>query len=229
MTELPILMSAPMVLATLRDENPKTQTRRVVKPQPLWIAEPSIPFKTPDADPKGIIRCPYGQPSDRLYVKETFYAWGRWETRFSEEKGRDEWHFVDMTVESGKWYRYSASMAGDNGPRQRGGVTPQWWKRPAIFMPKVASRIQLDNVAVRVKRLQDISEMDAVAEGVRISSQARRSDGLYGIYECQMPDGKTHFNDSAYELYRQLWEQINGSDSWAANAWVWVVDFRRIK
>jgi len=65
MKERPILFSGPMVEAILDDR--KTKTRRVVKPQPVFVAAPNVPFKTADADPKGIIRCPYGQPGDRLW------------------------------------------------------------------------------------------------------------------------------------------------------------------
>jgi hypothetical protein len=70
------------------------------------------------------------------------YAFGRWETRFSQKKGRDEWHFVDMTLECGHSYCYDADQSNPVPMRGRrdAGVTPGWWKRPAIFMPRAASR-----------------------------------------------------------------------------------------
>ena len=70
MKERPVLFSGEMVRAIL--EGRKTQTRRVIKPQPLWVGDPNVAFKTHSANPKGIINCPYGQPGDRLWVRETF-------------------------------------------------------------------------------------------------------------------------------------------------------------
>lgn len=220
MKELPILFNGPMVRAIL--EVRKTQTRRTIKPQPLWIAEPCVPFKTPDADPNGIIYCPYGQPGDRLWVRETIYAWGRWETRFSKKKGRDEWHFIDMTLESGKQYRYPATMTGDNGPRQRGSVTPQWWKRPPIHAPRCSSRILLEITSVRVERLQDIGEDDCLAEGIAQVVRER----LPNIQQCGEYDA---IDVDPVAEYRALWETINGAGSWDANPWVWVIEFKRVQ
>lgn len=68
--ERPILFSGPMVRAIL--DGRKTQTRRVVKPQPIWVYDCSVPVLTTDADPNAAIRCPYGVPGDRLWVRETF-------------------------------------------------------------------------------------------------------------------------------------------------------------
>lgn len=225
-----------MIRALLRDENPKTQTRRAMRPQPhpaflargvhgvvpQWPHQDGVRWFMQDGMSE-LVKCPYGKPGDRLVVRETFYAWGRWETRFSAKKGRDEWHFVDMTLESGKEYRYAASMAGDNGPRQRGGVTPQWWKRPAIFMPRRASRITLEITAVRVERLSQISEDDAVDEGI-----TRVGDGFERWHvDPDAPIGQP-FTMNPVLSYRGLWESINGPGSWDANPWVWVVEFKRV-
>ena len=180
MKERPILFNDAMVRAIL--DGRKTQTRRPVKPAYV-----------------------NGQPGDRLWVRETFYAWGRWERQFSAKKNRDEWHFADMTLESGKQYRYAVGHCGDNGPRQRGSVTPQWWKRPAIHMPRWASRITLEVTGVRVERLQDISSADCWAEGIQHS-----------------PDV------DPYHEFADLWSSVYGAESWEANPWVWVVEFRRL-
>lgn len=211
--ERPIIFSAPMVRAILADT--KTMTRRVVKPQPAgdW----ATPGKT---------QCPHGQPGDRLYIKETFYAWGRWETRFSKKKGRDEWHFIDMTLECGKEYRYAEGMAGGNGPRQRGSITPEWWKRPAIFMPRWASRITLEITAVRVERLQDISEKDARAEGVETDEYLEHVEWAESVaprgldIPCTMPSLRGEFHS--------LWDCINGLGSWDENPYIWVIEFKRV-
>jgi hypothetical protein len=84
------------------------------------------------------------------------------------------------------------------------------WK-PSIHMPRWASRITLEITAVRVERLQDISEADAMAEGVLI-------DGIGN------PGGPMRVSQRAFKIF---WQVINGPESWAANPWVWVVEFRK--
>jgi hypothetical protein len=239
MKERPILFSAPMVRALL--DGSKTQTRRVVKlpPAPDHLGEwRATTIGGPDGGRTaagntvplqgaiwhtrtGKTLCsPYGQPGDRLWVRETHFAFGRWETRYSAKKGRDEWHFVDMTIECEKAYLYEADrprpqpLAG----KRDGGATPKWWKRPAIFMPRAASRIDLEGTSVRVERLQDISQADARAEGAPPSHPS--------IDRVSREFGYADFPRS---WYAQLWEQINGAGSWSANPWVWVVEFKRVK
>lgn len=129
MKERPILFSGEMVRAIL--EGRKTMTRRVIKPQPAgeWAA----PGKT---------ACPYGQPGDRLWVRET---WRK--TNWTDEPNRGEWRVF--------WRATEKEDSRNNG----------LW-RPSIHMPRWASRILLEVVSVRVERVQDISEEDARAEGV---------------------------------------------------------------
>lgn len=224
-----------MVRALL--DGSKTQTRRVVKPQPdtragmnctrlIFKDRKGAPLldEALEATEPVLYRslCPYGQPGDQLLVRETFYAWGRWETRFSAKKGRDEWHFVDMTLECGKAYLHDADhprpqpLAG----KRDGGVTPKWVKRPAIFMPRAACRITLEIVSVRVERLQDISEADARAEGITDA----------GCTNCGNPEpcGCAEPAPDARDAYCYLWKSINGDSSWHANPWVWVVEFKRV-
>jgi hypothetical protein len=126
-------------------------------------------------------------------VRETFFAYGFWEKRFSGKKSRDEWHFVDMTQETGRTYCHAADGGAPlplRGARDD-NMTPGWWKRPAIFMPRAASRLTLEVTEVRVERLQDISRGDAMAEG------------------CLFPN-MAH-GDDPRQWYEQLWESINGA------------------
>lgn len=222
MRERPILFSGLMVQAILAGT--KTQTRRVWKLpktcawyEPLggerdgwWRDEPGK-----GCWQVGEAASPYGRADDRLWVKETFFAWGRWETRFSAKKGRDEWHFIDMTRESEKAYLYTADGFSDTQAfsKRRDDRYPMYWKRPAIFMPRHVSRITLEITGVRVERLESITTADAIAEG---------TPGGHGSIPGY------NYSATPYEHYRWLWESINGAGSWAVNPWVWVVEFRRI-
>lgn len=210
MKELPFVCRDHDVRAIL--EGRKTMTRRIVKPKPLWVGDPYIPFKTPDANPKGIINCPFGQPGDRLWVRET---WAQ-ATDFDYPRN----HFF-----------YRATYI-NGGPYDD---VKKW--RPSIHMPRWASRITLEIVSIRVERLQEISEEDAIAEGIKTEI------GIVDI-RCYGGDpveikGTRYFFDSpkcdeyGYEdpvsAYAALWESINGPGSWDANPWVWVVEFKRIE
>lgn len=234
MTERPILFSAPMVRALL--DGSKTQTRRN-----LYVATKngssacfdqrySMPRELP---PVGnlwtLSQWRKAKPGDRLWVKET------WRTAKSLD-AKSPSAIGDMCIDAGyrtPWAPLAYEADGQQNTHWRNfeldrdaelGKT-----RVSIHMPRWASRITLEITGVRVERLQDISEADAVAEGLMFSASARRSPGCMGIYELRMPDGKTYFDDNACDLYRKLWEQINGPGSWDANPWVWVVEFRRIK
>lgn len=147
MKERPISFKGEMVRAIL--DNRKTMTRRIINPQPLWVADPSVPFKTKDADPKGVVRCPYGKPGDRLWVRETWRQ-GYEPTSFS------------------KGIVYRADHAKAIGMDEYSGRHK--WK-PSIYMPRWASRITLEITNVRVERLQDISEEDAKSEGIEKSDR----------------------------------------------------------
>lgn len=212
-TEKAIMFSGALPGKILADE--KTQTRRVVKGWPLDWLQPGMFTPEYVASPENKAS-PYGQPGDRLWVRETFWAFGRWETRFSEKKGRDEWHFVDMTLETSQTYLHQAP-AGWAKPK-RAGATPAWWKRPAIFMPRAACRIVLEITGVRVERLQDISDEDCIAEGCGATREA------IGV-PMTTPTGET----IPRAMFRALWESINGPGSWDANPWLWVITFNRLK
>lgn len=230
-------MNGAMVRAVL--DGSKTQTRRIMKPQPeptphrpgdyQW---PCNAFQSmvsvsdtraPGAHGMAGDACPHGAHGDRLRVRETFFAYGRWETRFSTKKARDEWHFVDMTTECDRTYQFAADSPDLVLAAGRGGALPGWHKRPAIFMPRAASRILLEIVSVRVERLNDCSEADAIAEGVhKFTDSFMRGlpgwEGYPGAFA--RPD--------AYTAYYDLWEKINGAGSWDENPWVWAIEFKRV-
>ncbi|CAB4159310.1 hypothetical protein UFOVP707_76 [uncultured Caudovirales phage] len=213
MAERPILMSAPMVRAILAGT--KTQTRRVVK----QATGPSLSVGMDDATP-GVaelswlygdgpghdvheaikrVPCPYGKPGDLLWVREAFFhepADYCWEASVS----------IPCRPASTV---YRADYEGDT--RGTG------WK-PSIHMPRALSRITLRVTDVRVERLGDISEADAVAEGIE-----RRGPGW-----AWYTDAKAYTTDPRTS-YRDLWESINGSGSWDANPWVWCLTFERVE
>jgi hypothetical protein len=221
MTERGILFSAPMVRALL--DGTKTQTRRAVKPYEAHIGATAAPADVViEHDGFAHRSCPYGLPGDRLWVRETFFAYGRWETRYNDKKQRDEWRFVDMTVGCDRTYQYAAD--NPDVPLAKGrGALPGWYARPAIHMPRVASRILLEIVAVRVERLQDISEADSRAEGI-----AAVDGTLDDAKVIDMAKRMGRRIKDAAPRYAAIWESINGAGSWGANPWVWVVEFRRI-
>lgn len=212
----PILFSGPMVRAILAGT--KTQTRRVVSPQPYIDAcgnfcwnglnfgqsaarvphVQSIASSIPSSKTKRV-HCPYGKPGDRLWGREAFAIVPR--TAYACSDG------VQQTLRPDDPYEHDAAIYREGWCRSTGGF--KW--RPSIHMPRWASRILLEIVSVRVERLQDISEADAESEGV---------DFLRHI-----PDADETL--TARQLYECLWEYINGPGSWAANPWVWVVEFKR--
>jgi len=102
-------------------------------------------------------------------------------------------------------------------------------------MPRWASRITLEITAVRVERLHDISEADAVAEGLACITKDGDRTRKYGIPDADgMPGTDDHgwpwneWRSDPREAYRKLWESINGPGSWDLNPWVWVIEFKRV-
>lgn len=208
--ERPILFSGAMVRAIL--DGRKTQTRRVVKPQPTHrLVEPKLGLTIGmdpaddgavwyDADgisPGRPVRCPYGRPLDRLWVREAWHCPKQLGGSFHREKLH---HREDFE------YR---------GHRSAPGFDIRW--KPSIHMPRWASRITLEIADVRVERVQAISDRDCEAEGVRPSV-----DG----------DARDWRSDETgwRRTFRQLWDQINGPRGygWDANPWVWVIGFRKV-
>lgn len=195
MKERPILFSASMVCAIL--EGRKTQTRRIIKEQPLLGCIGTYGVGIPFIRGKnGDVRCPYGQPGDRLWVRETFCPI----------------YPQDPHYNGGRPIEYDYAATYKHGDRLGDllGIKKRW--TPSIHMPRSASRITLEVTGVRVEQLNEISEADAVAEGCdNGKSDAAISTGWY---------------ERPKAAYRRLWEQINGIGSWNENPLVWVVEFK---
>lgn len=205
MKERPILFSAPMVLAIL--EGRKTQTRRVVKKLPKRFSLLGWKMPTGLFPISWLTECPYGQIGDRLWVREEHYRFGHWEevSGVKTKTGKQKLAFVPDSSE----VLFDAPSEFRKARQRQDPLTPAWHKRLARFMPRAASRITLEITDVRVERLQDITDADALAEGV---DQTNTSIGGY-----------------ATERFKRLWESINGPDSWDANPWVWAIGFKRVE
>lgn len=251
MSERPIMFSGPMVRAILGGR--KTQTRRLMRPQPEPIPEDhraryKIPYTHWWASSKaksmvavddlgGGFCCPYGSRGDRLWVKEAF----AWSVRDPESHADDEDNhdpvFRATAEGAGEWERYEDGKIV--------GRTEPTWRSP-LFMPRWASRITLEVTAVRVERVQAITEADAMAEGV-VTGDIPADDYCPRRigYVLGQDDGRCLLYPSAKEAFAIGWDSINGKRhlpmlddegvstgerlpvTWASNPWVWVIEFRR--
>src|SRR5574343_85909 len=214
MKQRPILFSTPMVQAIM--DGRKTQTRRIVN-QLVIEHNDGITYD----------RCPYGEPRDIIWVKETFYAYGKWAKNGKTKGGIQKYKFVDLTLERGRQYLYV-----DCAPERTLGLglakidgLVGWFKRPSLFMPKHAARIWLRITNVRVARLHEITEKDAIQEGIEIIHYAEHKVPIYRKYNRKERIGTTN----PIVSFASLWEFINGEESWLQNPWVWVIEFERIE
>jgi len=234
MRERPILFSGPLVRAIL--DRRKTQTRRLITPQPEHVREHMDGrIRVPDgwrwretygADDGGRFaenvaeHCPFGRRRDLLWVRET------WRTGVALDHMSPA-AIADQCINAGyvkPWapLKYEADGATINDDNfHRGDFGGGWGKtRVAIHLPRWASRLLLEVTEVRVQRLQDITEEDARAEGVDADTSAcDHARRTCAEVACTGPGYRAAFAD--------LWNEINGERaSWASNPWVWVITFR---
>ena len=211
--ERPILFSGPMVRALLAGR--KTQTRRVVKNLPVAAVEArratTVPahWFTDTGGQSTMIACPCGAPGDRLWVKETHAIVPR--TAYAMSEG------VPQTLRPDD--DHDAAVYAADWERSKPG---RW--RPSIHMPRWASRLTLEITDVRVERLHAITETDAEAEGVR-----EPSIGPIHMVSPERCGEIDRAKAPALFLWEMLWRSINGTDSWNANPWVWVVTFKVVR
>jgi hypothetical protein len=236
MKERPIIFSGEMVLAILAGQ--KTQTRRVINLQPIlatgvWGGQ--YLRGTRDSDQSS----PYGRPGDCLWVKETFVI-----------ENTREYHGEHHVPADGRPIQKHEHDAGADGPywliphyratEPEPHIVPfdfpdsaleidynddrtRW--APSIFMPRWASRITLEVMGVRVERVQDISEEDAIREGITGPHMVG-----YPAY-CFPGDSKPRYS-RASAAFEVLWDSLNAKRGfdfiWSTNPWVWVIEFAKV-
>ncbi|HEO9810787.1 TPA: morphogenetic protein [Klebsiella variicola] len=204
-----LIFNSEMVRALL--DGRKTQTRRIIKPQPeatlsgslsgKWLSRPLNGLLLPKIEDIAI-HCPFGVVGDRIWVRETFQG------PLFDYDLMDSYCKDPTPFEKPEFCVYKAD----------GVPAPEFYDaddelhccwRPSIHMPRWACRILLEITNVRVERLKSISDGDAIREG------------------CSTADMMS--GDCVADVFARLWASIYGSDSWNANPWVWVIEFKRVE
>ncbi len=236
--ERPILFTASMIRAILNDS--KTQTRRVMRKQmpegafnmalgtirkgsyvpSSWIDRFGASWQFSNGLGPEVDFCasPYGQPGDKLYVRETWCL-----TAIEQGPGYRHGAYIGYRAdgrENPHHLKSSKYIQLTSPPTQTTLGNPRW--RPSIHMPKWASRITLLVKDVRAERVQDISEEDAIAEGVFQYGDEAKYPGMYRNY---LSENLTLYNPR--DSFITLWQSINEKrgHGWDKNPWVWVVEF----
>ncbi|HBV9317560.1 TPA: hypothetical protein MD936_002836 [Klebsiella pneumoniae] len=237
MKERGMIFNGEMVRAIL--DGRKTQTRRIMKPQPepcprgghWW---PSNVFKTMlhveeemqngKGGWGGLVgdACPFGDVGDRIWVREAY----RFPASLDDVSPTGVGEMAVATGYRKPWAPTFYEFTGTFSDGWKGFETPPKVSdagklRPSIHMPRWASRILLEITDVRVERLNAISEEDARAEGI--------IDG--GCLNCGEPEpcGCANPEPDATDAFAYLWQSIYGQENWKANPWVWVIEFKRVE
>ncbi len=214
MKERGMIFNGEMVRAIL--DGRKTQTRRPVK---FPVLDKNLGCELSGNELAGelsagnYLNSAFGKPGDRVWVRET---WGVVSHELDEDGRIQPWTpnrpataIHEMPFGNGYYTGHAIYAAdgdftwGDDDGYEDGRSC---WK-PSIHMPKAASRILLEITDVRVERLRSMSQDDARAEGV-IAASGPMEAGL---------------------AFRELWDSIYGEESWKANPWVWVIEFKRVE
>ncbi|HBX2620719.1 hypothetical protein [Klebsiella pneumoniae] len=231
MKERGMIFNGEMVRAIL--DGRKTQTRRVIANvghdnclplQKRTKTKDGIYTHVMDAHIYGL--CPFGKIGDRIWVRETWsdvnldgapavaYRADDEVYDLMEDKSLlDEdgaFNYQDPRVRKYQFAAWHSDLIS--------GIEGNW--RPSIHMPRWASRILLEITDVRVERLNSIHDVDAMREGIQNLTTCSHADfGIPGVVNAQHP----------VRAFQLLWESIYGADSWRANPWVWVIEFKRVE
>lgn len=237
MKERGMIFNGEMVRAIL--DGRKTQTRRIMKSQPVlngnffevfgagWskgmTSVPVVPGHSLANN------CPFGKVGDRIWVRETYQG-----PLFDYE------HMEAYLEDSSKFEKPDFCVYKADGK-----PAPEFYDaddnlhccwRPSIHMPRWASRITLEITGVRVERLNSISHEDAEREGIHIEvwdqTVAARNYAAEGEFFQFWSEDFPHYvnmNDLYRASFQSLWKSIYGEESWQANPWVWVIEFKRVE
>ncbi|ENQ9726410.1 TPA: hypothetical protein RXU73_003009 [Yersinia enterocolitica] len=205
MNEKPILFNSEMVNAILSGR--KTQTRRIISENTLHLFDVAAssgechPIELCDQRSQSYYLefCPLGKTGDQLWVREAFAT--------------------GLCTKSTLAYRATHKT---EDLEEGWGETIKW--TPSIHMPRWASRINLLITGVRVERLNDISDVDAMSEGIDADRLAESQDH----YDC-IADHNMTGRPTAKWYFSNLWQSIYGEENWEANPWVWVIEFERME
>lgn len=223
-----VLFTAAMVRSILAGA--KKQTRRKLKVQPLAQGDGKVTWACRHRGESRVIEqatpeacmtfaaqySPYGQPGDRLQVKESAWLWCHKKADGLTATGRPKWRYIPV----GQHVVYSAKHP--EKPQNRIDTNPEhvWRLKVGRFLPRWAIRIILELTAVDVQRVQSITRADALAEG---------------LVDLGVEGARWHWEQTAAQgfatpeqAYSALWGHINGADSWDTNDYVWVISFKRI-
>jgi hypothetical protein len=227
----PILFSSAMVQAILNGT--KTQTRRIIKIKEGEKVEYDNSefrkcFMIVGNGYIKALKCPY-KVGDILWVKEIYYAYGKWiKNGISKKTGKQKWIFFDTTL-NGFEYHYQNNPPENillNTKRETYG----WFKRSSLFMPYKASRIKLEITSIRIQKLNNISGEDAIAEGIERWTEERMKSKPthYKVYfqNCK-PEDLMSYTSDPIDSYETLWRKINGEKSWDKNPVIWCLTFER--
>ncbi|POX30818.1 hypothetical protein C3463_07475 [Serratia marcescens] len=242
MKERPVIFNGEMVRAIL--EGRKAQTRRAISDRHLHLIDVAsqvgecYPLESgiDHVNSQSYYRehCPFDQVGDQLWVRET---WGVVSHDFDENERIIDWvpdrpatAIHEMPFGNG-YYSGHAIYAADGEftwGDDDGHSNKSCWK-PSIHMPRSACRILLEITAVRVERLNDISESDAKAEGVRAIENNFGNGPAYCDYLLPNLDDAAEWYNRASDSFKSLWKSIYGAENWSANPWVWVIEFKHVE
>lgn len=228
-----MIFNAEMVRAIL--DGRKTQTRRIVKVNCMDICEKDDGSLWPwreDEENHGDYwyPCPFGEVGDRIWVRETWALLGNedgccidWNGKLCKGDEREAARIYRASCEQkqGDYGLWSIPDDADWKTYTENEKFEGAW-RPSIHMPRWASRITLEITGVRVERLNDVSDTDAVAEGLLPAGD------MLPDYPGTFLTPKGDFA-TAKVAFQRLWESIYGEESWQSNPWVWVVEFKRVE
>ena len=218
MKQRPIIFNTEMVKAIL--DGRKTQTRRILKVPKNGRIKPgtvvhsngviSICFDQSGCAEWKMLKCPHGKIGEHLWVRET------WATeKYCDNKKPSELHGIETI-----WFLSDGDYNGI-------GTHTQGKTRPSIFMPRWASRINLEITDIRVERVQDIKERDCEAEGIEVAE----SIGDYAGTLWTARTGKATFSFfDAQSAFQYLWDSINAKRGygWESNPHVWIIEFKKV-